>query len=145
MGLSIRVVRPSGEFTGLRSQPITRSGLLLITIPGRPTKFTSEFCSGVTTCASPLDPNSSRRHLLPPGQPHSCSDCASCTKFQDGLVIFQDLVFVICKDVDDICFRMELLDKRGKKILQMLSTMQGPRHSLDHTSSAPATSVALVL
>jgi hypothetical protein len=63
---------------------------------------------------SPQEDTSVHREK-PPDQPHSCSDCASCAKFQDDLAILQDLVFEVRKEVDDLWFRLEILDKKGRK------------------------------
>jgi hypothetical protein len=47
----------------------------------------------------------------PPTQQHSCSDYASWEIFRDAMAIFHDLVFSVCKDVDELIFQLELLDK----------------------------------
>jgi hypothetical protein len=77
-------------------------------------------------------------------QPHSCSDCASCAKFQDVIAILQDPVFKVRKEVDDLQFRLEIMDKKETQIMQLVSSLQGTRHSPDQASSAP-TALAVVL
>jgi hypothetical protein len=58
-------------------------------------------------------------------QPHSYLDCASCAKFQDDLAILQDLVFEVRKKVDKLWFHLEIIDKKGTQILQILSSLEG--------------------
>jgi hypothetical protein len=49
-------------------------------------------------------------------------------------------VFDVHEEVDDIQLRLEILDKNGTQILQMLSFLQGTGCSLDQAPSAPAAS-----
>jgi hypothetical protein len=49
-------------------------------------------------------------------------------------------MFKVRKDVDDLQFCLEILDKKWTQILQMLSSLQGPRHSPNQASRAPANS-----
>jgi hypothetical protein len=80
-------------------------------------------------------------HLEEPlGQLHSCSDCASCSRIRDSVAILHDLVFVVRKDVDDLRFRLEHMDKRGEKIESLLSTLLSSLHSPELATSAPTTS-----
>jgi hypothetical protein len=60
------------------------------------------------------------------------------------MAILHDLVFAVCKDVDDLRFWFELLDKRGEKIIHMLSTLLDPRHSPEQASSAPTASTTFM-
>jgi hypothetical protein len=62
--------------------------------------------------------------------PHSCADsCAnSASKLQEGLAILQGLVFELRRDLDDLRFRMEILDGKETQFLQMLSALQGVFH-----------------
>jgi hypothetical protein len=70
-------------------------------------------------------------------KPHSCSDCSSWTKVQEGLAIFQGLVFELQKDLDDLRFRLEVLDGKGTQFLQILSSLHGSCHPSDVEPNAP--------
>jgi hypothetical protein len=81
----------------------------------------------------------------PRDQSHSCSYCASCVKFQDDLANLQDLVFEVCGEVDNLRFHLEILDKKGMQIMQMLSSLQGTQPSRVQTPSFPVTSMVVLV
>jgi hypothetical protein len=92
---------------------------------------------------SPQEDTSVHREK-PPDQPHSCSDCTTCAKFQDALAIMQDLVFKVLKEVDNLQFHMEILDK-GMQIMQLLSSLHGCRHSMSEQAPSASTASMAIL
>jgi hypothetical protein len=48
----------------------------------------------------------------------------------------QVLVFEVCKEVDDLCFHLEVLDRKGTQILQMLSALHRSCHPSKATQNA---------
>jgi hypothetical protein len=123
----------SWKLTGIQPRADTRLGLIFATRPSRPSQFTCELCScafasAFTTRSNLLTKVSSGGHEKHQEKPHSCSNYTTCTKVQDNLAILQGLVFEVHKEVDDLHFRLEVLDIKGTQILQMLSSLHGSCH-----------------
>jgi len=76
----------------------------------------------------------------PPGQLHSILDCDSCSRIRDSVAILHDLVFVVKKDVDDLHFRLEHMDKQRDKIESLLTTLLNSLHSPKLATRALTTS-----
>jgi hypothetical protein len=62
-------------------------------------------------------------------RPHSFSDSIPDSQLQDILAILYGLVFELRQGLDDLQFRLELLDGKTSSLLQILSTFQGAFHS----------------
>jgi len=71
-------------------------------------------------------------------------DCASCPGLRDSISIFQDLVFVVRQDVDDLHFRLEHLDQCAEQIESLLSTLLYSLHSPDLGTNAPTSHGAVL-
>ena len=54
-------------------------------------------------------------------------------------------MFDVHEEVDDIQLRLEILDKKGTQIPQMLSFLQGTWCSLDQAPSEPAASTVVLV
>jgi len=54
-------------------------------------------------------------------------------------------VFEVRKKVDELWLHLEIMKKKGMKILHFLSSLHGSRHSSKQASSAPATSVVVLV
>jgi hypothetical protein len=70
-------------------------------------------------------------------KPHSCLDCASYTKIQEGLSILQFLVFELRKDLDELHFHLEVLEWKGIKFLKILLALHGTCNPSDVEPNAP--------
>jgi hypothetical protein len=70
-------------------------------------------------------------------KPHSCLDCASYTKIQEGLAILQCLVFELRKDLDELHFHLEVLEWKGIKFLKILLALHGTCNPSDVEPNAP--------
>jgi hypothetical protein len=124
----------------------SRIWLLLHNQPRSPQAQSPEHFVPLPPPSIPLPPLAEPPASLeePPGQLHTCTDCASCSRIHDSVAILHDLVFVVRKDVDDLRFRLENMDRRGERIESLLTTLLISLHSLELATHAPTTSVAIL-
>jgi hypothetical protein len=65
--------------------------------------------------------------------------------YKTTLQFCKDLVFEVRKEVDDLRFRLEVLDRKGTQILQMLSSLHGSCHPSEATPNAPGDSETILV
>jgi hypothetical protein len=69
-------------------------------------------------------------------RPHSFTDSIPDSQLQDSLAILYGLVFELRQGLEDLHFRLQLLDGKTSALLQILSTFQGTFHSTSEAAGA---------